>query len=103
MEEKKTNTAAEQVVEIQRVLQEYLRIINQQAAKGAQPKIQEATHLGEIIKEARKAQGITQQELGNLAELSIGTIVQIEKDHRRVTFENVERVLKILGKTLWIK
>ena len=62
-----------------------------------------AAILSEVITEERKKQRITQKQLGELADLSTVTVQQIESGKRTASFANVEKVLNVLGKSLWIK
>jgi len=67
------------------------------------PKYASIDELGRVIKEERKIQKIKLRDLAELSGLSIQTLVNIEHGKKSVSLENVEVVLKVLGKTLWIQ
>jgi DNA-binding XRE family transcriptional regulator len=70
------------------------------------PTVQQYTsisELGSVIKRSRKQYKLNQKKLADLADLSLGTVVGIEKNYKRAKFENIEKILSVLGKTLWIK
>ncbi len=61
------------------------------------------SNLGKAIKIARADQSLSQKQLAALTGLSTLTIAKLEAGNRRVSFENVEKVLSALGKSFWIK
>lgn len=59
--------------------------------------------LGEAVREERKKQKITREVLSKLSGVSTGTIIAIEQKKLTVTLETAQKVLRALGKKLWIK
>ena len=59
--------------------------------------------IGEILKKERKVQGLTLKELAMLANVSLQTLVNIEKGQKNASLSRVEATLKVLGKGLYIK
>lgn len=59
--------------------------------------------LGNLIKMERKKQKMTQRELADLCGLSAPTVAKLEKGDKRASLENIERVLTVLGRSLWIR
>jgi transcriptional regulator with XRE-family HTH domain len=57
--------------------------------------------IGETIRKARKARGMSQQQLADLVHLDRTTIGALERnDYQDLGIRKVERVLTVLGKTL---
>ena len=57
--------------------------------------------ISQTIRTARKARGMTQQQLADLTELDRTTIGALERnDYNDLGIRKVERVLMMLGKTL---
>jgi transcriptional regulator with XRE-family HTH domain len=52
--------------------------------------------LGQLLRQQRKAASLTQRELGNAAELSLGTISQIELGDRRTRHSTLRRIAAAL-------
>lgn len=59
--------------------------------------------LGLILKERRRFLGLNQQELADLAEVNINTIVSIEKDEGNPKIKTVIRICNVLGVELSVK
>lgn len=53
--------------------------------------------LGTQIKERRKVLGITQQELADLAGISINTVVAVERNEGNPKISTVIAICKVLG------
>ena len=64
---------------------------------------QSVEQIGELIANERKTQKITQKQLGELADIGTSTVRQIESGKRTASFANIEKLLSVLGKSLWIK
>lgn len=61
-------------------------------------------HISRTIREARKAQGLTQQQLADRVHLDRTTIGALERhDYRDLGIRKVDKVLAALGKTLHCK
>lgn len=58
--------------------------------------------LGEVIRQERKALGLSQQELGDLAGTGLNFISQLERGKESVRMDKVLSVLKVLGLGLLI-
>ena len=57
--------------------------------------------IGQAIRRARKAQGLSQQQLADMVSLDRTTIGALERnDYPDLGIRKVERVLSVLGKTL---
>jgi DNA-binding XRE family transcriptional regulator len=54
------------------------------------------------VKEERKKQKVTRAMLAKLAGVSVGTVNSIELGKLTVSILNVQKVLNVLGKKLWI-
>ena len=57
---------------------------------------------GGVIRNARRAQKMTQVELADLTAISISTLKRMEAGRREVSLENLLKVLDALGVKLWI-
>ncbi|RYC70856.1 helix-turn-helix domain-containing protein [Spirosoma sordidisoli] len=64
------------------------------------PTITETT--GKLIREARKAAGLTQKELGEKMGVSESTVNKYEAGKQNLSIETVERIAKALGAELEI-
>ncbi|SFF02357.1 helix-turn-helix domain-containing protein [Spirosoma endophyticum] len=53
--------------------------------------------VGEKIREARKAKGLTQKELADKISLSVGTVNQYEVGKQNLTIETIQKVANALG------
>lgn len=62
--------------------------------------IETPQHLGDAVRSARKALGLTQPQLALAAGVGIRFIVDLEAGKPTVRLENVLRVLQALGATL---
>lgn len=58
--------------------------------------------IGEFVRERRKASGISQQELAELAGVGRRFVSELEMDKPTVRIDSVEKVLAVFGKTLGI-
>ena len=58
---------------------------------------------GEALRSYRKDQGITQDELANIANLSRKVIIDLEKGKSTVQFNVLEKILKVTNLSLWIE
>lgn len=54
------------------------------------------THIGEIIKSAREAKGITQAQLAEAIDSSVRTVIALEKEKRNPTMETLCRLIHTL-------
>lgn len=59
--------------------------------------------IGKEIQKRRKQLLLNQQTLADLAEISINTLVAIERDKGSVSIQNIEKVLDVLGLELFLK
>lgn len=62
--------------------------------------IETPQHLGDAVRRARKALGLTQPQLALVAGVGVRFIVDLEAGKPTVRLENVLRVLQALGATL---
>ncbi|WP_153110907.1 helix-turn-helix transcriptional regulator [Propionivibrio limicola] len=62
--------------------------------------IETPQHLGDAVRRARKALGLTQPQLALAAGVGVRFIVDLEAGKPTVRLENVLRVLQALGATL---
>lgn len=53
--------------------------------------------VGQKIREARKAKGLTQKELADKLILSVGTVNQYEVGKQNLTIETIQKVANALG------
>ncbi|AUD06717.1 helix-turn-helix domain-containing protein [Spirosoma pollinicola] len=53
--------------------------------------------VGQKIREARKAKGLTQKELADKISLSVGTVNQYEVGKQNLTIETIQKVANALG------
>ncbi|GAB4015014.1 hypothetical protein GCM10028808_39170 [Spirosoma migulaei] len=53
--------------------------------------------VGQRIREARKAKGLTQKELADKIGLSVGTVNQYEVGKQNLTIETIQKVADTLG------
>jgi HTH-type transcriptional regulator/antitoxin HipB len=58
---------------------------------------------GEALRSYRKEQGITQDELAKMANLSRKVIIDLEKGKSTVQFNVLEKILKVTNLSLWIE
>lgn len=66
-------------------------------------KITSAYDFGEVLRTYRKEQGITQDELAKLANLSRKVIIDLEKGKSTVQFNVLEKILKVTNLSLWVQ
>lgn len=62
--------------------------------------IQDPDSLGQVVRAARKALGLTQPQLALAAGVGVRFIVELEAGKPTLRFENILRVLQALGGTL---
>ncbi|MEL6656968.1 MAG: helix-turn-helix domain-containing protein [Bacteroidota bacterium] len=53
--------------------------------------------IGSVIKARRKALGLTQPHLAELAEISTNTLYKIERGQTNPTLEILEKIFEVLG------
>ena len=66
-------------------------------------KITSINDFGEALRSYRKEQGITQDELAKIANLSRKVIIDLEKGKSTVQFNVLEKILKVTNLSLWIE
>ena len=66
-------------------------------------KITSIYDFGEALRSYRKEQGITQDELAKIANLSRKVIIDLEKGKSTVQFNVLEKILKVTNLSLWIE
>ncbi len=54
-------------------------------------------HLGNAIRERRKALGLTQPDLAELAQMSTNTLYKLERGQGNPTWEVLSRLVEVLG------
>ena len=59
-------------------------------------------HLGDVIREQRKNQRMTLQELSDLSDVAYSTLSKLENGSTAVQLRSLNRVLDALGLKLWI-
>jgi UDP-N-acetylglucosamine 1-carboxyvinyltransferase len=59
--------------------------------------------VAKLIQEARKARGLTQEELGNKLGLNKATINKYESGKQNLTIETLYRLMSAMGENLVIK
>lgn len=64
------------------------------------PKTSARQLFAENLRDTRKAQGISQEKLAELAELHRTYIGSVERGERNITIDNMERLAKALGVTI---
>ena len=69
-----------------------------ETAQGLRP----ADNIGEIIREARGKQGLTQRELGELAGVTTVTLSKLENGNSSAKMSTLKDILSALGLKLWI-
>ena len=69
-----------------------------ETAQGLRP----ADNIGEVIRETRDKQGLTQRELGELAGVTTVTLSKLENGHSSVQMSTLKDILFALGLKLWI-
>ncbi len=69
----------------------------------SQDQLSHINQLSLVIKQERKKQKITQDTLSRLSGVSLGTIIAIESGKTTPSLCNVQKVLQVLGKELWVK
>lgn len=57
---------------------------------------------GSLIRESRKSQGLTQEELGERLGLSKSTINRFESGRNNLTLDTLEKIMVALGKKVTI-
>ncbi|MGK5088942.1 helix-turn-helix transcriptional regulator [Bdellovibrionota bacterium FG-2] len=98
---KKTN-----IEDSKRLYRDILNALGKLAALAVQQPAAEyfsAEQLPQVIRAARTRQNLSQKELAALADISVGTMVALERGQKAAGLDTVERVLKALGLSLWIK
>ena len=53
--------------------------------------------LAQTMKSRRKTLGITQQDLAEIAEVSLATVKDIERGHGNPSLRTVQKILDVLG------
>jgi HTH-type transcriptional regulator/antitoxin HipB len=66
-------------------------------------KVTSISDFGEALRSYRKEQGITQDELAKIANLSRKVIIDLEKGKSTVQFNVLEKILKVTDLSLWIE
>jgi transcriptional regulator with XRE-family HTH domain len=66
-------------------------------------KLKSIQDFSEALRSYRKAQGITQDELAKMANLSRKVIIDLEKGKSTIQFYVLENILKVTDLSLWIK
>jgi transcriptional regulator with XRE-family HTH domain len=54
-------------------------------------------HLGNALRERRKALGLTQPDLAELAQMSTNTLYKLERGQGNPTWEVLSRLVEVLG------
>jgi y4mF family transcriptional regulator len=62
----------------------------------------ENTEIGKFVRQRRKAAGLTQRELADLAGVGTRFVSEVERGKTTVRVNEVNRVLKVFGRTLGI-
>lgn len=65
--------------------------------------IEKPAHLGQIVRKARRALGLTQPQLALAAGVGVRFIVELEAGKPTVRLENIQRVLQTLGGSLAVE
>ncbi|HND50748.1 MAG TPA: type II toxin-antitoxin system Y4mF family antitoxin [Pirellulaceae bacterium] len=59
-----------------------------------------ATDLGKFVRERRRANGLTQRELGELAGVGTRFVSELERGKPTLRLDSLRKVLLVFGKTL---
>ena len=59
-----------------------------------------ATDLGKFVRERRRANGLTQRELGELAGVGTRFVSELERGKPTLRLDSLRKVLHVFGKTL---
>lgn len=60
------------------------------------------SEVGEVVRKARKEQGLTQQELADLSETSYSTVSKLERGSLTIGLDALGKITGVLGLSLWV-
>lgn len=81
---------------------EYAEARRQARDTGTVPDLRSTEQLGILIREQRKKQRMTLQELSDLSDVAYSTLSKLENGDTAVQLRSLNRVLDALGLKLWI-
>ncbi|MCH7979867.1 MAG: helix-turn-helix transcriptional regulator [Proteobacteria bacterium] len=81
---------------------EYLDARRQASLSGQISQLEPAEAAGRLVREHRKKQGQSLQDLCDLSGVAYSTLSKIEHGHRSVRLGKLQKVLNALGLKLWI-
>ena len=81
---------------------EYLEARKQASLSGQAANLRPVDQVGELIRDERKNQGQTLQELSELSGVAYATLSKIENGDTAVHLSSLSKVLNALGLKLWI-
>lgn len=87
---------------LEEIHSQYLEASRMAALSETAQGLKTADNIGEIIREARGKQGLTQRELGELAGVTTVTLSRLENGYSSVQVSTLENILTALGLKLWI-
>lgn len=87
---------------LEEIRSQYLEASKMAALAETTQGLRPADNIGEIIREARGKQGLTQRELGELAGVTTVTLSRLENGYSSVQMSTLKDILFALGLKLWI-
>lgn len=81
---------------------EYLEARKQASLSRAASTLSPVDAAGRLIREERKKQGLSQQELCDLSGVAYATLSKMEHGHSSMRLHSLQKVLNALGLKLWI-
>ena len=87
---------------IEEIRNEYQIAKRQASLAEMAPNLAPMENIGGLIREQRKAQGLTLTELCDLSEVSYTTLIKLEKGNPSARLDILNKVLNALGLKLWV-
>ena len=66
-------------------------------------RVQDSAELAVVVAKARKTLALSQQEVADLAEVSVRSISALESGHSSLTFSKLTAILSVLGLSLSVE
>ena len=80
----------------------YLETCRQNSHSGETPHLSSIEQMGALIRDQRKKQRLTLQELSDLSDVAYSTLSKIENGETAIQLRSLNNVLDSLGLQLWI-
>ena len=84
------------------IRQEFLEAKKQASLAGTIADLSPVEEIGQLIREKRKAQNLTLNDLCDLSDVAYATLSKLESGNPSVRLDSLQKVLKALGLKLWV-